>query len=92
MAKLLELATIQLGKTPEQKALDGLARKVADAKMQFTLDLHNATKAMNNAQDKLSSLDSDVSAGAKDILDARDAYTNAKADVDAITAIIAERF
>lgn len=92
MAKLIELATVQLGKTPEQKAIAALAGRVEDAKMQAELDLHNAKKAVRAAEARVETLASEVNASVRDVLNANDALALAKSDVTAIEAVITERF
>ena len=92
MATLLELATAELGKTPEQKALFALTEKVEDNKMQFTIDLHNAKKAVSAAEKVVDRLASNPSASAFQIISAQDDLAVASKEVEQITAIMASRF
>jgi len=92
MATLLELATAELGKTPEQKALAALSEKVEDNKVAFITDLHHAKKAVSAAEKVVNYLASNPSASARQIIDADDDFAVAKKEVEQINAIMASRF
>lgn len=92
MATLLELATAELGKTPEQKALAALGERVEDNKMQFTLDLHQAKKAVSAAEKEVARLAGNASANASQIISAQDDLAVASKEVEQIATIMASRF
>jgi hypothetical protein len=92
MATLLELATLELGKTPEQKAIAALTEKVEDNKVAFITDLHHAKKAVSAAEKAVAYLSTNPNASARQIIDADDALAVAKKEVEQITAIMSSRF
>lgn len=90
--KLFDLAKAELGKTPEQKAVDALQEKVERNQQEFSNDLFNAKQAARDAKKHLTALDVNPSARANDIIAAEDAVKVAEKNVAQIEAIIARRF
>jgi hypothetical protein len=92
MAKLIDLATKNLKKTDDQKALEGLKEAVEDNEMSFANDLHNAKKAVKLAEKRNDALAADPTASSSTIIAAQRELALANKNVADITAIIAARF
>lgn len=90
--KLIALATANLGKTPEQKAIEQLKDQVEANEMAFKNDEFAAKNAVKAANKHLASLNANPSARAKDIMEARYAVKVAESEVSAIAEIMAARF
>jgi hypothetical protein len=89
---LFAKASANLNQTDKDKALEMLQEQVDDNKVSFDAALNAAKKKVNASLRTIAALDCNPNATAEQIINAKRASVIAQKDVDAIIAIIADRF
>jgi len=90
--KVLDLAIANCKEKDEDKAAKRIQREVRDNQHAWANSTVNAQRAVENAEDKLDSLRSNVSATAEDFLAATDGLAIAQRNADAIVELAKARF
>tara|TARA_R110002126_G_scaffold47605_2_gene133341 strand:+ start:5752 stop:6036 length:285 start_codon:yes stop_codon:yes gene_type:complete len=89
---LLALATKNLKKSDDQKAIDALTDQVEANENAFQNSLFAAKTAVKTSKKRVAALESDASASADSIISAGRELLVAEKNVEEISAIIARRF
>lgn len=90
--KVFDLAKANIKAKDEDKAIKALQRQVRDNQHAWANSTVNAQRNVENAEDALEALKSDVSATAEQFLAATDALAIATRNAEAITALASARF
>lgn len=90
--KVFDLAKANIKAKDEDKAIKDLTRQVRDNQHAWANSTVNAQRNVENAEDAVESLKSDVSATAEQFLAANDALAIAVRNAEAITTLAASRF
>lgn len=92
MAKLIDLATEELKKDKDAKALENLGEAVEENKIAFDLALHEAKKTARSAEKTIEAMSKNPNVTPSALVDAQDKLAVAKKTVEQLTTAIAERF
>ncbi len=90
--KVFDLAKANIKAKDEDKAIKALERQVRDNQHAWANSTVNAQRAVENAEDELEALKSDVTATAEQFLAANDTLALAQRNVDTIADLAGKRF